>query len=81
MCIRDSSYADIEGSVLLKKNVFFSGDFNQIIEGLKLGKYDPGHFKFFMGYSGWAANQLDSEISEKSWIIGIFQQKLFSIIR
>lgn len=70
------AYADIEGSVSLKKNVFWSGDFNQIIEGLKSGKYDSSHFKFFMGYSGWAANQLESEISEKSWIIGDIPTKI-----
>lgn len=70
------SYPDIDDSVFLKKELFWSGDFGQIIEGLKSGYYDPSRFKFFMGYSGWASNQLESEIDEKSWIIGDIPTKI-----
>jgi putative transcriptional regulator len=60
----------------LKKNLFWSGNFGQIIEGLKSGEYEPSRFKFFMGYSGWAKGQLLSEISERSWIIGDIPSKI-----
>ena len=70
------SYSSIDESVSLKKNLFWSGDFGQIIEGLKSGEYEQSRFKFFMGYSGWAKGQLLSEISEKSWIIGDIPSKI-----
>jgi putative transcriptional regulator len=60
----------------LKKNLFWSGNFGQIIEGLKSGEYESSRFKFFMGYSGWAKGQLLSEISERSWIIGDIPSKI-----
>jgi putative transcriptional regulator len=70
------SYSGINDSVALKKGLFWSGDFGQIIAGLKSGAYEPSRFKFFMGYSGWSKGQLVSEISEKSWIIGDIPTKI-----
>jgi putative transcriptional regulator len=37
------------------------------IEGL-LQSAD-GHAKFFLGYSGWSAGQLESELEEEAWLI------------
>ena len=70
------SYSSIDDSLALKKNLFWSGNFGQIIEGLKSGEYESSRFKFFMGYSGWAKGQLLSEISERSWIIGDIPSKI-----
>ncbi|HAR22389.1 MAG TPA: transcriptional regulator, partial [Cryomorphaceae bacterium] len=30
---------------------------------------DSAKFKFFLGYSGWAAGQLEEEISHGTWIV------------
>ena len=43
------SYSSIDDSLALKKNLFWSGNFGQIIEGLKSREYEPSRFKFFMG--------------------------------
>jgi len=30
----------------------------------------PNQIRFFLGYSGWEAGQLDTELSSDSWIVG-----------
>jgi putative transcriptional regulator len=34
-----------------------------------LMKHNDGAIKFFVGYAGWAAGQLESEIESESWLI------------
>ena len=36
-------------------------------ELLKRNIVSPAEFRFFVGYSGWAAEQLQDEINEKAW--------------
>ncbi len=49
--------------------LFWSGDFDQISTIVKGGTLNDGHVKFFGGYSGWGADQLENELKERSWII------------
>lgn len=63
------SYQEIEGAVDLGKGVYWSGNFEQVVQGLKSGEYDPQEFKFFIGYSGWATGQLEEEMKENAWVV------------
>ncbi|MBE7176053.1 MAG: YqgE/AlgH family protein [Mucilaginibacter polytrichastri] len=49
--------------------LFWGGDFEQIKEMAKAGVIDPAGIKFFVGYSGWSAGQLDAEINENVWLV------------
>jgi putative transcriptional regulator len=34
-----------------------------------IGRITTSQIKFFMGYSGWVANQLDGELRKNSWLV------------
>ncbi|MDR7130207.1 putative transcriptional regulator [Algoriphagus sp. 4150] len=59
----------LEGSVSLGQNVWWGGNYDSLVEKLKLGLIDSDSVRFFLGYSGWGAEQLDDELSDKTWII------------
>jgi putative transcriptional regulator len=64
------SYGDlIEGSVHLKNNIYWSGNFEQIKLLFETKSVDANRFRFFVGYSGWGKNQLVEELAINSWII------------
>jgi len=63
-------YGDlIEGSLHLKDNIYWSGNFEQIKLMLETGTAEPDKFRFFIGYSGWSEGQLAEEMETNSWII------------
>jgi putative transcriptional regulator len=48
--------------------IYWGGDFDKAIDLVKSGKIDSNKIRFFIGYSGWEAGQLEDELKEKSWI-------------
>ncbi|WP_111611034.1 YqgE/AlgH family protein [Algoriphagus yeomjeoni] len=59
----------LDGSISLGENIWWGGDYDSLVEKLKLGLFDPESVRFFLGYSGWGSDQLDDELSEETWII------------
>lgn len=49
--------------------VFWGGDLEILKQMLKVGAVDESDVKFFIGYSGWSAGQLNVEFEENSWIV------------
>jgi putative transcriptional regulator len=60
---------DIPGSTPLVKGVYIGGEFEVLKSLIKSKAITPNQIKFFLGYSGWSANQLDKEMKEESWIV------------
>jgi putative transcriptional regulator len=60
----------IPGSYEVLEGVYWGGDINTINDLLSSGEADEHGFRFFLGYSGWDADQLSDEIKEKAWWIG-----------
>ena len=59
----------IPNSLHIDNNLFWSGDFEFILELLESGKLKQNQIRFFLGYSGWSEGQLESEIKKNSWIV------------
>ncbi len=59
----------IPGSLKIFDNIYWGGDISKLIELIDLKLVSPSQVKFFIGYSGWEAGQLDREMGEKSWIV------------
>jgi len=59
----------IPDSVQIADNLFFDGDFESLNYYIMSGQPIDGKIKFFLGYSGWTKNQLESEIDQDSWLV------------
>ena len=61
--------SSIEKSKKINNNLYFGGNFNQIIEYLNCKLIKSNEIFFCLGYCGWTNGQLENEIKEKSWIV------------
>jgi putative transcriptional regulator len=59
----------LEGSVEIIKGLYWGGDIEALKEMILLGSIQPEDIRFYLGYSGWAANQLETELKRNSWVI------------
>jgi putative transcriptional regulator len=59
----------IPGSINIKENIYWGGDFETLKLQIKLGLVNPEQVRFFLGYSGWEAGQLEEEINQNSWLV------------
>lgn len=60
---------EIEGSIEIIDNLYWGGDLNIVKEKMLLNTLDKKDIRFFIGYSGWSENQLESELKRNSWLI------------
>jgi len=59
----------IEKSEKINNNLFFGGNFNQIVEYINCELINKNDIYFCLGYCGWTEGQLENEIKTKSWIV------------
>ena len=59
----------IPDSVEISNGVYWGGDFETTKQLINQGKIKKESIRFFLGYSGWSANQLETELQENSWIV------------
>jgi putative transcriptional regulator len=59
----------ISGGISINEKYYWSGDFEDIKKALQENLIQSDEIRFFIGYSGWKAKQLESEIENNDWII------------
>lgn len=59
----------LPGSIRVLGNLFWGGDFEVLKRQIKIGLVHPSEIRFFLGYSGWDAGQLENELKEDSWLV------------
>ena len=65
----------IPGSIHVLGNLYWGGDFEVIKHEISIGAILPSEIRFFLGYSGWDAGQLEDEIKGDSWLITDVEQE------
>ena len=58
----------LEGCVELAPGLYWGGNFEALKIMMNTNQVDPDDIRFFLGYSGWAPDQLESEMKEDAWI-------------
>ena len=57
----------IPESVKIAQDIYWGGDFESVSNLLIKKEITSKDIRFFLGYSGWEANQLAEELTEDSW--------------
>lgn len=58
----------IPGAREFAPGLYLGGDFDTIINYINSGYAIDGYVRFFVGYSCWAAGQLERELSSHNWV-------------
>ena len=59
----------IEGGIEIGEGIFWGGDFEAVKELVNTYQLNDSEIRFFIGYSGWTEDQLDTEILDDTWIV------------
>jgi len=62
-------FPEISGAIPITDKLFWGGDFEEVKHLLNTSTPASNSIRFFAGYAGWAAGQLDEELEDKSWIV------------
>ena len=67
---------EIPGSVKVTNQIYWGGEFERVMELIRLAVIDTKKIRFYIGYSGWSDGQLSTELKEKSWLTVKASRKL-----
>jgi putative transcriptional regulator len=59
----------LPNSIEISQGIYWGGDFERTKELLNNGTIQKDNIRFFLGYTGWGAQQLEQELESQSWIV------------
>ncbi len=59
----------ISGGVEVVDGIYWGGEFNEVVQLIRQNKLSLTNIRFFIGYSGWGAGQLGTEMEQKTWLV------------
>jgi putative transcriptional regulator len=72
---------EIEDAVEITDGLYWGGSLESIKELVLLKKLNDQNIRFFIGYSGWGAHQLETELKRNSWIITTASKEMIFNVR
>jgi Putative transcriptional regulator len=63
----------ITGAVHIFANLFWGGEIEELKNLIRQGLVAQNQVKFFFGYSGWAPEQLKTEMKLDAWVVSILE--------
>jgi putative transcriptional regulator len=60
---------DIPDSSEIVKGLYWGGNMESVREMMLLHAIKPNQIRFYLGYSGWQAKQLEGELKRNSWLV------------
>lgn len=66
----------LKDSLQVSDNIYMGGDFSELKRLSLNGQISEDEIRFFVGYSGWSAGQLQSEIETRSWFVSEIDEPL-----
>lgn len=64
-----------EGTEIID-GIYWGSTFAEAADLIKHNKINSSQIRFYIGYSGWAEKQLQSEVEEKTWLITYGNKRL-----
>lgn len=64
------------GGTEVAAGIYWGGAYDALQDVVQEKMYEPGDMRVLVGYAGWAPEQLEKEIAEKSWIVAEATQEL-----
>ncbi|ALJ06511.1 transcriptional regulator [Pseudalgibacter alginicilyticus] len=59
----------IPDSIEISLGIYWGGDFGKVAELIAKEEIKETDIRFFLGYSGWGNNQLETELKSNSWVV------------
>lgn len=56
-------------SIEISSGIYWGGNFDLTKDLIKSGTIKKKNIRFFLGYTGWEAGQLENEMHSNSWIL------------
>lgn len=66
----------IANSIPISHGLWWLGDFDQVRSMVEKKEIGKNEIRFFIGYSGWEAGQLQSEMEQKTWFVSKINRDL-----
>jgi putative transcriptional regulator len=66
----------IPESINVRDNIYWGGNFEVLRDRISSGMITRDQVRFFLGYSGWAAKQLEDELAQNAWLVAEIKPEL-----